>query len=151
MEIIITKANDEDYKVADEFLTLLIQDERKYDDSIDSTFVVKDFYRHIKGNPEKCLLMAKDDNKAVGFIYGYLKPLEGTKENIAQIDALYVDDDYRHLGIGKKLIDEFSNWVKENNTSKIEINVMEQNIIARELYYKIGFKDKRRTLIWDLK
>ena len=151
MEIIIEKAHNEDYKIADEFLTLLIQDERKYDETIDSTFVVKDFYCHIKNDPQKCLLMAKDGNKAVGFIYGYLQPLDGKKDNIAQIDALYVDENYRHLGIGKKLISEFSNWAKEKKTFKIEINVMEQNIGSRELYYKVGFKDKRRTLIWDIK
>ena len=151
MEIIIEKAHNEDYKIADKFLTLLIQDERKYDETIDSTFVVKDFYCHIKNDPQKCLLMAKDGNKAVGFIYGYLQPLDGKKDNIAQIDALYVDENYRHLGIGKKLISEFSNWAKEKKTFKIEINVMEQNIGARELYYKVGFKDKRRTLIWDIK
>ncbi len=151
MEIIIEKACDEDYKIADEFLTLLIQDERKYDETIDSTFVVEDFYCHIKDDNKKCLLMAKDGDKRVGFIYGYLQPLDGKKENIAQIDALYVDEHYRHLGIGQKLISEFSNWAKEQNANKIEINVMEQNIGARKLYYKVGFKDKRRTLIWNIK
>ena len=41
----IIKVNSiDDCKICDNFLTLLIQDERKYDTTIDEKFVVKDYF-----------------------------------------------------------------------------------------------------------
>mgnify|MGYP000195326799 FL=1 len=67
----IVKANSiEDCKICDNFLTLLIQDERKYDNTIDEKFVVvvKDYFINMINN-QNILLLYKKENKPMGYIF----------------------------------------------------------------------------------
>ena len=53
----IIKVNSiDDCKICDNFLTLLIQDERKYDTTIDAKFVVKDYFINMINNHNILLL-----------------------------------------------------------------------------------------------
>jgi hypothetical protein len=45
--LIIRVLDDERANICDELLTKLIQDERKYDDSIEEGCVVKDYFKNI--------------------------------------------------------------------------------------------------------
>lgn len=54
------------------------------------------------------------------------------------IGALFVCDDSKRRGIGRKLI----NFCKENN-SKLVLNVYEKNINAILFYTAMGFKNKK--------
>lgn len=53
---------------------------------------------------------------------------------------IVVDKDYRKMGIGKNLVNEMINTCKENNVSKIYLEVREDNISAISFYEKLGFE-----------
>lgn len=131
--MIIRVKDEKDAKVCDNFLTLLIQDERKYDSTIEEDFVCKDYFIHMI-NDENILLLYKLDNEDAGYVFakrindGYL------------IDGLYVDVSFRGRGISKELISEAIHEVELKGNYKVFIKVWRENTIAYNLYKSFGFK-----------
>jgi len=129
----------------DELLNKLILDERKYNDNIDSDFIVKDFYKNYIDNNKTNLLIAVENSNIIGYIFTKIIEVESEKKS-AKIDALYIEEDYRNKGIATKLIEKSINWIKDNSIDNITINVMYQNEVAKKLYYKLGFENYSITL-----
>ena len=148
MECNIRKASLSDAEKLNYLLTLLIRDEKQYDPNINENFVVDKFYEDIILKNDNVILVSVIDNNIVGYLYGYLLN-EGDVclNKTSKIDAIYVLDEYRHLGIGSSLINKFKNWSKENDAKYIEIQVFNDNISAFELYNKEGFKKLKSTMI----
>ena len=133
--------------ICDELLTKLIQDERQYDDSIDENFIVKDYFKNVISNEDNILLCYMDENIVKGYIY--LKPTGDNKKGYL-IDGLYVKEEYRNNGIGKALISEAINLIKDKEVDYIDINVMNNNLNAIKLYKSLNFNEFRITFRKDL-
>ena len=146
MDIIIRNAKIEEANIANNFLTKLIRDEKKYDNNINENIVIKNYYENYIDRDNTCLLFPLIDNKIVGYIYGFVKNDGDTVINkIALLDALYVDIEYRKLGVATTLINEFKNWSKDIANS-IEVNVCYQNESAVKLYKKHNFIETKMTM-----
>lgn len=130
--MIIEVSNLEDCKTCDKFLTLLIQDERKYDNTIDENFVVKDYFINMI-NSQNILLLYKNEIINAGYIFA--KKIE----NGYLIDGLYVNINFRGNGIAKKLINEAIKKIYLLGDYKIFINVLKENKTAVNLYKNMGF------------
>ena len=149
--MIIRKANYDDAKILNNFLTLLIRDERQYDSGIDENFTVTNMYENYIEDSNKLLIVAEENNQIIGYLYGIIKPIDDTyKYIIAKLDALYVDNNYRNKGIATALIEHFKKWSISKNAHKIEVNVWSNNIKAKRLYEKSNFKTTSETLTIDL-
>ena len=149
--MIIRKANYDDIKILNQFLTFLIQDERQYDTGIDENFVVTNMYENYIEDSNKLLIVAEENNQIVGYLYGIIKPNDDTyKYIIAKLDALYIDNNYRNKGIATSLIEYFKKWAISKGAHKIEVNVWSNNINAKRLYEKNNFKTVSETLTIDL-
>lgn len=140
------KALMKDAKYLDNLLTELIQDERKYDNSIDENFVVTNFYQNYIEDNTKFLYLAEDNNKIVGYIYGYFNKDNTINNKVAYLDALFIKENYRKQGITNKLIEEFKKWAIDNNCTSMEVNVCSNNIKAKNLYIKHNFQSFKETL-----
>ncbi len=127
--MIFRNANNNDANKLDELLTKLIEDECQYDKNC-KAIKVKDFYIHYILDPTKYFYLCEDDNKIVGYIYAIIE------NNNIKIDALYVEEDKRRLGIASKLINNVINYAHEKKFNKVVINVLSNNIKAKNLYYK---------------
>ena len=135
----IIKVNSiDDCKICDNFLTLLIQDERKYDTTIDENFVVKDYFINMINN-QNILLLYKNENNPIGYIFA--KKID----NKYLIDGLYVDINFRNKGIATKLIKVIIKEIYSLGDYKIFINVLKKNKVAVNLYNKLGFNTKEET------
>lgn len=129
----IIKVNSiDDCKICDNFLTLLIQDERKYDTTIDEKFVVKDYFINMINN-QNILLLYKNKNKPIGYIFA--KKIDDKY----LIDGLYIDINFRNKGIATKLIKVIIKEIYSLGNYKIFINVLKKNKVAVNLYKNIGF------------
>ena len=125
----------------DELLTKLILSEKEYNENINDFFAVIDYFSHIYKRDNGSIFIAKD-NDIVGYIYIKQKEIDPTEKNKeAIIDGLYVEEEYRHQGIAKKLINEAKKWASDNDIKYISINVLYDNDIAKQLYYNEGFKN----------
>lgn len=125
--------------LCDILLTKLIQYERKYDNFINEKFIVKDYFKNVVKNKDNILLAKIINESVVGYIY--LKPIKNDFENGYLIDGIYVKEEYRNKGIAKELIKKALNILGSNNIQFIDINVMYDNEIAKNIYKFFGFKE----------
>jgi len=149
--MIIRKAVMDDASILNNYLTLLIQDERKYDANINENFVVNSMYEHYIDDDNCILSVAEDNNIIVGYLYGYIVNDDVTyKIKVAKLDALYVDENYRVKDVASNLIDEFKIWCQNNDVKSIEVNVLSDNVKAKKLYEKHNFKVCKEILTLDI-
>lgn len=131
--MIIRVESVNDCKTCDNFLTLLIHDEKQYDETIDENFIVKDYFANVIKNKDNILLLYKEDNNSIGYVFakrvdeGYL------------LDGLYVLENFRNKGIARKLLNEIIKEISLKGEYKIFIKVLKENIIAYNLYKNLGF------------
>lgn len=128
-----------DAKQCDDLLTKLVLDERKYDKNIDENFIVKDYFKSIIQKENHYVLAYFKDNIIVGYIY--LKPIETDNKLGYLIDGLYVLEEYRNQKIAKSLILESLNILSKLDIEYIDINVMWDNEVAKNLYKYLGFDE----------
>ncbi|MDE6797541.1 MAG: ribosomal protein S18-alanine N-acetyltransferase, partial [Ruminococcus sp.] len=74
-----------------------------------------------------------DGDNIIALLSGYFAEGEG------DITSVAVDENFRRMGLAKKLITEFIKILPEN-TENIFLEVRENNVPAINLYKKCGFK-----------
>ena len=86
------------------------------------------------------VLLAYVNGLAVGIAQYRFR--EGEKlQHVADISSVYVKDDFRGRGIAKALMIEALKQICKNpKVIKISLNVHSQQVAARSLYEKLGFK-----------
>jgi len=138
----IRKANINDTKRLNELLTLLIRDEKKYDSNINLECKINAYYEYIIDKENNYLLVAEVSNNIIGYLYGKIMDDGDTViDKVAKIEALYVEENYRHQGIGSSLINEFKKIVKEEKVKFLEVNVCNDNKEAISIYENNGFNE----------
>ena len=137
----ISKAMLNEISEINMMLTDLIQDERKnYDSNIKENYKVQDFYEKLIDDDNKIILVARDSDIILGYVYGLIQDNGNLFNNkIAKLDALFVKEQYRGNGIARSLIREFINWAKEKEVSYVELSVCKDNTNAINLYENEGF------------
>ena len=94
------------------------------------------FLRELNNNEIALYLVAKIENKAVGYIGVWKIIDEGHITNLA------VHSDYRNLGIGSMLVSKLLSLCKENDVNAFTLEVRKSNTVAQRLYEKFGFKEE---------
>jgi len=98
-------------------------------------------------------LVAEDDKKIVGFIYGRESnpPAEvldkWNSRKVASIETLAVDKNYRRRGIATSLLATLFEAFKQKKIDLVTLSVPAVEIGAMKLYGKIGF-DPRAQFLW---
>lgn len=86
----------------------------------------------------RLLISAFVDGELIGFIRGIIrKNIPDRTEDYAFIHDIYIDPNYRKLGIGKGLISEFQ---KEANITRLELIVDTRNNLGMEFWKANGFE-----------
>lgn len=151
MDYKIRRANIEDAKSVNELLTLLIRDEKKYDININEECVIERLYEDIILNENSIVLIAEKNKKILGYLFGYIiENGNAYLEKSAKLEALYIDEKNRKNGIATSLIEKFKIWSKEKKVKYIEVQVLNNNANAYNLYKKEEFKEFKSTLLMDL-
>ena len=135
-------ANLNDSLQLDNLLTKLVEDEKINYDKYINIGKINGLYQTLLINNNTHAFVCEKNNKIIGYIYCYVN-----NESIGIIDALYIEEEYRGLGIATKLIELTINWLKnEKLVELIEISVMDKNKLAKKLYKKLGFQKFKETL-----
>lgn len=103
--------------------------------SLSETWSKDSFIRELE-NPLSHYLIAKKDNKIVGFIGFWIVVGEATINNIA------IHPNYRGNGISNILMDSMLDVCKSQNTFAITLEVRSSNTTAQNLYKKYGFVEE---------
>lgn len=144
--LIIRKAKVTDFEAIVVLAKQLWETEKPFDSNLtdnyyESTEGRESLLKDIKSR-KRFFMIAEIDSKVVGFVDGNIIKNDGVyREDVAYLNRIAVLNDYRGLGIGARLIDEFKLVVKENNCGAIKINAFMSNKPAVNLYKKKGFED----------
>ncbi len=148
MNIIIPK-NEKDFEICDYFMKKLIEYESGLDSSIDPDTNVTGFHKNKLANQNFFAAYAVAD-KPVGYIFGYIQTFKGngTTTNRVFVDTLFVDENYRHQGVGRQLLNAFENWAAKNfgDDYEIELLCLSNNADALKFYQKLGYSQVKQTL-----
>lgn len=149
-DILIRKANIEDLKSIQELNNDLFNLEI---DNYDPT-LVKDwpyskegyeyFYNIIK---DEYVIVAVKSNEVIGYLAGGIKE-KGSYTNIqyGEIENMLVKGEYRKLGIGRMLINNFKEYCKSNKINNIKVVASYKNKNAIKFYHINGFEEFEVTL-----
>ena len=96
----------------------------------------------------KKVFVIEEDSKKIGFI---ILEFRTRKNKLIFVDELYVDEDYRKMGYGKKLMDFAYSFAKENDCSRVELNCWCFNEDANNFYKKLGYKEQRIVYEMEVK
>ena len=147
IEIVQAKTK-EDCEICDNYLSKLINYESSFDGIINQNVLVNGPAENNIKQEDVFLAYAKTD-VPIGYILGYRQFNKGKiyNKNILILEALYMDEQSRHNGVGKKLLQAFENWAKEKyDDYVIEITYINSNDNARKFYESMGYKPIKTTL-----
>jgi GNAT superfamily N-acetyltransferase len=100
------------------------------------------------------IVVVKDDDKAVGYVYSNISPKEAysnefatffdlssvTRKNVGCLSQFYIKEDYRKYGVGSTLFNMSMDWMKQfNDVDDYFIFVSNGNENALEFYQRKGF------------
>ena len=150
MKLYIRDATPEDASYLDSLLTRLIRDESHYDPNIRTDAAVVDNYGQRIGLPGHKLLVCETEGHIVGYLYGFVYCIENImRRPVAILDALFVDEAYRHQGCASMLISEFHKFAAENGACRMELKVLTENTGAIRLYQNQGFSETKKYMVMD--
>lgn len=86
-------------------------------------------------------LVANKDIETVGFISVHINALLHHSAHIAEIQELFIKQDFRNFNIGKKLIDEAEYQCQLKGIREIEVTSNKKNISAHRFYIKQEYSE----------
>ena len=152
--MIIRRMTFEDYEQAEELFKKLhnLHAEMEPDiyKKLDCVNKKRDFKKQVKSK-YKIMLCAEENGKIIGVSNTKLCTSGMTEIKMAFMDALYVEDEFRGKGIGKKLFLETEHIAKENGAKRLDLHVWEFNANAINFYKSLGMEVQRYTFEKNLK
>jgi ribosomal protein S18 acetylase RimI-like enzyme len=91
-------------------------------------------------NDESVIFLARENNKAVGFVQLYPSFCSVDAVKIYILYDLYVDEHYRKSGVGKQLMNKASEFAKQSGASRLDLLTAFSNKAGQHLYEKLGYK-----------
>jgi len=114
-------------------------------DWLEKYFYVEDIDHQILSNPKKYIidpggfiLMARDKEKVIGTV-----ALIAISNQQLELSKMAVDDDYKGLGIGEKLVNAAIQQYQATDFKELVLESNRQLIPALNLYDKVGFVEKQ--------
>ena len=112
------------------------------------------YFEEIVCNPNKIIIVATYQDSIVGFIKGKViqdRPSEIRKTTqYGYIDAVFIKDNFRHMGFGKKLQEAIVVWFKEKGIVRVESCVWEFNDNAKMFYEALGYKYRKHNIVFNI-
>lgn len=114
------------------------------------------YWKGILADRNNIIILAIVEGKCVGMVRAALKD-EDVDENTAFVGSLYVNENYRRMGIGKMLMDELISKIKnQSKVSSVRLWVNQKQSMAIQFYQALGFKkvgeeirDSAKELIFE--
>lgn len=152
--MIIRRMTFEDYGQAEELFKKLhnLHAEMEPDmyKKLDCVNKKRDFKKQVKSK-NKIMLCAEEDGKIIGVSNTKFCTSGMTEIKMAFMDALYVDENFRSSGVGKKLFLETERIAKENGAKRLDLTVWNFNKGAIKFYESLGMVIQRYTFEKTLK
>lgn len=152
--MIIRKAKLKDVQKITEYGVSLLKQHHNFDPYFAPAKNVNEVYRKFFKSciyaKNRLLLVAEENGKIIGYAVGELcsRPPVFKIRKFGHISDVFVEKNFRKLGIAKQFLRVLKKWFKAKNIQHIELSVHEKNEIGKKAWAKYGLKDymiKRRV------
>jgi ribosomal protein S18 acetylase RimI-like enzyme len=143
MNIVIKRANPQDWELMQKLNHELFEDNAAYDKYLDLQWPFTkglEYYKKYLSNPTYCTLLAYDGDMPVGHIVGGPKDISYRKVKTAEIYEMGVSPEYRSRGIGSQLVTALRKWAKEQGYETLMVNAYHGNEKGVAFYKKQGLQ-----------
>ena len=105
--------------------------------------VMRRFLADLASSNHSFLFVAQYGDRTVGFISGELREGSPTFQarTWASVDDVFVEADYRNLGMGRALLESVRNWASEKGADGVSLQVAAANARGRKFYEGLGFRE----------
>ena len=147
MDIVIRKASLYDLQDVQHLNNKLFELEYEY---FDETLNVGWTYEEAGLNYFKDMIeneivfVASIDGKIAGYLAGSICKKDYTKYKSAELDNMFILEEFRQYGIGSKLLSEFKKYCIDKMIDNIKVTASSKNKNAIAFYMKNGFEE------WDI-
>lgn len=152
--LFVRKANLNDLETIQKLNNQLFDLELKY---YDTTLVKdwaisnegKEYFKDLINNYYVVVALLNDE--IVGYLAGTINE-KGSYENVqyGEIRNMFIKDNCRGYGVGKKLVKEFKLYCRNNGLNDLIVTASTKNINAINFYKKNGFEDFNLTLTMNI-
>lgn len=120
-----------------------------FDDSLNIEWPLSengtDYYKDAINNSYS--IIAEIEGQVIGYLIGSINTeLDYNTTKQAELDNMYVEEEYRKLGIGKLLFNNFKEECKRNSINELKVTASYKNKNAINFYIKNGFEEADLTL-----
>ena len=105
--------------------------------------------QQINNSNENCAFVAVVDHHIVGWIHGFYT-LRIESDPFVEIGGLIVDETYRNLNIGKRLIENVKLWAKKHRVKKLKVRCNIKRTESHKFYERLGFKENKRQVAFEM-
>ncbi len=144
----IRLANSEDLSKIQELNTALFEFESGRDPGLDLSWPHgeegKDYFvKAILGDKdEHVCFVAEEGELIVGYVIGGIKEPDTTRPGLtAELENIYIAEEFRSQGVGTQLVDAFLEWCKQKEVVYVWVEAYAANDSAVAFYKQRGFKD----------
>lgn len=98
-----------------------------------------DSFKKVLKNTHNFIFVATDNNKIIGFITFSIRDVVRYPKPIAELDELFVSENYRKHGVGKLLMNEVEKKAKELDCYRLYIESHYDHKTAHKFYESLGY------------
>jgi GNAT superfamily N-acetyltransferase len=96
----------------------------------------------LSGRPDRVVFIVEASGKAVAYLAASYATKPFRSQNpIGELDNMFVEEAYRHQGVGTQLVEAFKGWARESQVARIRVGAFAHNSPALAFYRRLGFTD----------
>lgn len=146
MEIKIRKSKLSDLKTIQKMNKLLFDYEQKFGDTFNPNWTYSEignqYFTDRITSESGIVFLAEFGGDTVGYICGYIDHYSFRLCNpICEIENMFVLEEYRYNGLGKRLVKTLSKQAKAMGANHIKVGVLFNNSEALAFYKKLGLSE----------
>lgn len=141
MKLIFRKAKEKDIDDLSGLLETLFSIETDF--AVDSRKQKTGLALFFSKGDEKAIFVAKNEGVLVGMVTGQLVISTAAGGYSILVEDLYVQDHFRHKGIGTSLVQMVQKWGKGKGALRIQLLADRRNKAAHIFYRILGFQASR--------
>ena len=104
----------------------------------------------ILAKSDNCAFCATENESVIGWIHGF-EAIRIESGPFVEIGGLIIDEKYRHIGIGRKLVQMVIDWANSRNISSIRVRCNLNRKEAHQFYKNLGFIELKEQIVYSLK